>query len=107
MRLREVICALAPEVCSVSFHDFAADTLLLSEDFLLPEDHQLVEECLVRDPAGSYTVHYGTREGSRFSIAIPVRDARGEVNGAVRLTIDSRDRGSAHAGAARAAGSRR
>ena len=85
----EVICALAPEVCSVSFHDVAADTLLLSEDFLLPEDHQLVEECLVRDQAGSYTVHYGSQEGSRFSIAIPVRDARGEVNGAVRLTLDS------------------
>ena len=85
----EVICALAPEVCSVSFHDVAADTLLLSEDFLLPEDHKLVEDCLVRNPAGSYTIHYGTREGSRFSIAIPVRDARGEVNGAVRLTLDS------------------
>jgi EAL domain-containing protein (putative c-di-GMP-specific phosphodiesterase class I) len=85
----EVICALAPEVCSVSFHDCTADTLLLSEDFLLPEDHQLVEECMVRDPGGSYTVHYGAREGSRFSIAIPVRDARGEVNGAVRLSIDS------------------
>ena len=85
----EVICALAPEVCSVSFHDVAADTLLLSEDFLLPEDHKLVEDCLVRDPAGSYTIHYGTREGSRFSIAIPVRDVHGEVNGAVRLTLDS------------------
>ena len=33
----QLICALAPEVCSVSFHDFAADTLLLSEDFLLPD----------------------------------------------------------------------
>ena len=85
----EVICALAPEVCSVSFHDFAADTLLLSEDFLLPEDHQLVEECLVRDQTGGYPIHYGPREGTRFAIAIPVRDARGEVNGAVRLTIDS------------------
>src|SRR5271163_666648 len=78
----EVICALAPEVCSVSFHDFAADTLLLSEDFLLPEDHQLVEECLVSDLTGTYQIQYGTREGSRYSIAMPVRDARGEVNGA-------------------------
>ena len=85
----EVICALAPEVCSVSFHDFAADTLLLSEDFLLPEDHQLVEECMVRDVTGGYPIHYGPREGTRFSIAIPVRDAGGEVNGAVRLTLDS------------------
>jgi EAL domain-containing protein (putative c-di-GMP-specific phosphodiesterase class I) len=85
----EVICALAPEVCSVSFHDVTADTLLLSEDFLLPEDHQLVEDCLMCGPTGSYTIHYGPREGSRFAIAIPVRDAQGEVNGAVRLTIDS------------------
>jgi EAL domain-containing protein (putative c-di-GMP-specific phosphodiesterase class I) len=85
----EVIRALAPEVCSVSFHDFAADTLLLSEDFLLPEDHQLVEECLASDATGIHQVQYGTREGSRYSVAIPVRDARGEVNGAVRLSIDS------------------
>jgi len=61
----EVIRALAPEVCSVSFHDFAADTLLLSEDFLLPEDHQLVEECLVSDATGKHAVQYGTRERSR------------------------------------------
>lgn len=85
----QVIRALAPEVCSVSFHDFTADTLLLSEDFLLPEDHQLVEECLARDLTGTHQIQYGTREGSRYSIAIPVRDARGEVNGAVRLSIDS------------------
>jgi EAL domain-containing protein (putative c-di-GMP-specific phosphodiesterase class I) len=85
----ELICALAPEVCSVSFHDFAADTLLLSEDFLLPEDHQLVEECLAKDETGVYSIHYGTREGARYSLAIPVRDAHGEVNGAVRLTIDA------------------
>ena len=84
----EVIRALAPEVCSVSFHDIAADTLLLSEDFLLPEDHQLVEECLAGS-AGANTAQYGEREGSRYSIAIPVCDTHGEVNGAVRLTIDS------------------
>jgi EAL domain-containing protein (putative c-di-GMP-specific phosphodiesterase class I) len=85
----EVIRALAPEVCSVSFHDVAADTLLLSEDFLLPEDHQLVEDCLASDATGMHTIQYGTREGSRYSVAIPVRDSRGEVNGAVRLSIDS------------------
>ncbi len=85
----EVIRALAPEVLSVSFHDIAADTLLLSEDFLLPEDHQLVEDCL-SDATGSHTIQYGTREGSCYSIAIPVRDSRGEVNGAVRLSIDSK-----------------
>src|SRR5580693_1779548 len=85
----ELICALAPEVCSVSFHDFAADTLLLSEDFLLPEDHQLVEDCLVQDETGMHSIHYGAREGSRYSLAFPVRDERGEVNGAVRLSVDS------------------
>ena len=56
----EVIRALAPEVCSVSFHDVAADTLLLSEDFLLPEDHQLVEECLASDATGMHSIQYGT-----------------------------------------------
>ena len=85
----QLICALAPEVCSVSFHDFAADTLLLSEDFLLPEDHQLVEDCLARDETGTHSIQYGTREGTRYSVAIPVRDTRGEVIGAVRLSIDS------------------
>jgi EAL domain-containing protein (putative c-di-GMP-specific phosphodiesterase class I) len=85
----QLICALAPEVCSVSFHDFAADTLLLSEDFLLPEDHQLVEDCLSRDATGTHSIQYGTREGTRYSVAIPVRDTRGEVIGAVRLSIDS------------------
>ena len=85
----QVIRALAPEVCSVSFHDSVAETLLLSEDFLLPEDHQLVEECLSVDSTGIHAIQYGTREGSCYSIAIPVRDARNEVNGAVRLSIDS------------------
>jgi EAL domain-containing protein (putative c-di-GMP-specific phosphodiesterase class I) len=85
----EVIRALAPEVCSVSFHDCVADTLLLSDDFLLPEDHQLVEECLLSDATGGYSIQYGTREGARYSVAIPVRDSRNEVNGAVRLSIDS------------------
>jgi len=73
----------------VSFHDFSAETLLLSEDYLLPEDHQLVEECLASDDTGMHAVQYGTREGSRYSVAIPVRDSRGQVNGAVRLSIDS------------------
>ena len=36
-----------------------------------------------------HSIQYGTREGSRYSVAIPVRDSRGEVNGAVRLSIDS------------------
>ena len=37
--LAQLIRASAPEICGVSFHDFAAETLWLSEDFLLPEDH--------------------------------------------------------------------
>jgi EAL domain-containing protein (putative c-di-GMP-specific phosphodiesterase class I) len=84
----QVIRALAPEVCSVSFHDCVAETLLLSDDYLLPEDHQLVEECLSSDAHGAH-IQYGTREGSCYSVAIPVRDTRNEVNGAVRLSIDS------------------
>jgi hypothetical protein len=75
----QVIRALAPEVCGVSFHDGVANTLLLSEDFLLPEDHRLIEDCLVSDPEGMHEIRYGTREGSRYSVAIPVRDARGEL----------------------------
>ena len=87
--LAQVIRALAPEVCSVSFHDFAADTLWLSEDFLLPEDHQLVEDSLSSDSGGNLDIIYGVREQGRYSVAIPVRDSTGAVNGAVRLSIDS------------------
>jgi len=87
--LAQVIRALAPEVCAVSFHDFAADTLWLSEDFLLPEDHQLVEDSLSSDSGGNLDATYGAREGGHYSVAIPVRDTSGAVNGAVRLNIDS------------------
>jgi EAL domain-containing protein (putative c-di-GMP-specific phosphodiesterase class I) len=87
--LAQVIRALAPEVCSVSFHDFAADTLWLSEDFLLPEDHQLVEDSLSGTAEGSLEMTYGAHEGARYAVAIPVRDAHGGVHGAVRLSIDS------------------
>ena len=98
----EVICALAPEVCSVSFHDFAADTLLFSEDFLLPEDHKLVEDCLVRDPAGSYTIHYGTAR--RLAFLHRHSGARRTRRGQRRGAPDPRfgDRRSANPGAARA-----
>ena len=91
----EVICALAPEVCSVSFHDFAADTLLLSEDFLLPEDHQLVEECLVRDQTGGYPIQYGPREGTRYSpsrFRCAMRAARSTARCASPSTRRSRTR---------------
>ncbi len=87
--LAQVIRALAPEVCSVSFHDFAADTLWLSEDFLLPEDHQLVEDSLSSEMGDGVEITYGPREDGRYAIAIPVRDSEGSVSGAVRLSIDS------------------
>jgi EAL domain-containing protein (putative c-di-GMP-specific phosphodiesterase class I) len=86
--LAQVIRALAPEVTGVSFHDFAADTLWLSEDFLLPEDYQLVEDSLSSDSGGNLDATYATREDGNYSIAIPVRDSHGAVNGAVRLSID-------------------
>jgi EAL domain-containing protein (putative c-di-GMP-specific phosphodiesterase class I) len=85
----QVICALAPEVAGVSFHDVAAETLWLSEDFLLPEDHQLVGHALASSSEGSTVFHYGRNEESGYSMAVAVRAASGEVNGAVRLTIDA------------------
>jgi EAL domain-containing protein (putative c-di-GMP-specific phosphodiesterase class I) len=85
----QVIRALAPEVTGVSFHDVAAETLWLSEDFLLPEDHQLVWQALASSVDGSTVMHYGRNEESGYSMAVAVRDASGEVNGAVRLTIDA------------------
>jgi EAL domain-containing protein (putative c-di-GMP-specific phosphodiesterase class I) len=86
--LAQVIRALAPEVSSVSFHDLAAETLWLSEDFLTPEDHQLVEESLYGTSTGD-EMSYGADDGERYSVAIPVRDSRACVTGAVRLGIDS------------------
>jgi EAL domain-containing protein (putative c-di-GMP-specific phosphodiesterase class I) len=93
--LAQVIRALAPEVCSVSFHDFAADTLWLSEDFLLPEDHRLVEDSLSGTTGSSMGIlgmTFGAHDGGRYAVAIPVRDGHGAVNGAVRLSIDSQVR---------------
>jgi EAL domain-containing protein (putative c-di-GMP-specific phosphodiesterase class I) len=85
--LAQVIRALAPEVCSVSFHDFAADTLWLSEDFLLPEEHRLVEDSLSSE-SGILDASYAPGDDGNYSIAIPVRDSNGAINGAVRLGID-------------------
>jgi EAL domain-containing protein (putative c-di-GMP-specific phosphodiesterase class I) len=87
--LAQVIRALAPEVSGVSFHDFAADTLWMSEDFILPEDYQLVEDSLSSDSGGNLDVSYAPREDGNYSLAIPVRDTQGSVNGAVRLSIDA------------------
>jgi len=88
--LAQVIRALAPEVCSVSFHDIAADTLWMSDDFLLPEDHQLVGQVLSRGQRGAQAVQYGRNEDSRYSVAMTACDAEGMVNGAVRLSVDAR-----------------
>jgi EAL domain-containing protein (putative c-di-GMP-specific phosphodiesterase class I) len=87
--LAQVIRVLAPEVSGISFHDFAADTLWLSEDFLPPEDHQLVEDSLritALDPA---EVTYGARDDERYSMAIPVIDSLGAIGGVVRLSVDN------------------
>ena len=81
--LAQGIRALSPEVSGVSFHDFAADTLWMSEDFILPEDYQLVEDSLSSDSGGNLDVSYAPREDGNYSLAIPVRDAQGSVNGAV------------------------
>src|ERR1700761_6968195 len=84
--LAQVICALAPEVVGMSFHDPAADTLWLSEDFLLPEDHRLVEDCLC---ASSPDAARAPRGEGHHALAIAMRDVHGTANGAVRLDIDS------------------
>jgi EAL domain-containing protein (putative c-di-GMP-specific phosphodiesterase class I) len=87
--LAQMIRASAPEVCGVSFHDFAAETLWLSEDFLLPEDHQLVEQSLAGAVNGNPAMIYGANDGERYAVAIPVRDSSGSVNGALRVSVDS------------------
>ena len=87
--LAQVIQALAPEVIGISFHDAAADTLWMSEDFLLPEDHQLVWQTLTDEAEASTAMRHGRIEGSRYAAAVAVRDAVGAVNGAVRLSIDA------------------
>jgi EAL domain-containing protein (putative c-di-GMP-specific phosphodiesterase class I) len=87
--LAQLIRASAPQICGVSFHDIAAETLWLSEDFLLPEDHQLVEQSLAGVASGNTDMTYGANDGERYAIAIPVRDSRGCVNGALRVSVDS------------------
>ena len=87
--LAQIMRTSAPEVCGVSFHDSAAETLWLSEDFLLPEDHTLVEESLSGAAVGGSDATYGVHDEGRYAIAIPVRDSRGAINGAVRLSVDS------------------
>jgi EAL domain-containing protein (putative c-di-GMP-specific phosphodiesterase class I) len=84
--LAQVIRALASEVRGVSFHDFGADTLWMSEDFLLPEDHTLVEESLAGK--AELGVSYAEREEGIVVMAIPVLDSLGGIAGVVRLTVD-------------------
>jgi EAL domain-containing protein (putative c-di-GMP-specific phosphodiesterase class I) len=48
-----------------------------------------VEDSLSSDPSGNLDATYATREDGNYSIAIPVRDTQGAVNGAVRLSIDA------------------
>jgi EAL domain-containing protein (putative c-di-GMP-specific phosphodiesterase class I) len=79
---------LAPEVCGVSFHDFGADTLWMSEGFLRPEDHQLVEDSISFD-SRSGEISYAEREDGRYAMAIPVLDSLGGLAGVVRLAVDS------------------
>lgn len=85
--LAEVIHALASEVNGVSFHDFGADTLWMSEDFLLPEDHTLVEQSLA-GAAETLHVRYAERDAGILVMAIPVLDSLGGIAGVVRLTVD-------------------
>ena len=85
--LAEVIRALASEVEGVSFHDFGADTLWMSEDFLKPEDHTLVEQSLSGD-TGNLSVSYAARDAGIMVMAIPVLDSLGSIAGVVRLTVD-------------------
>jgi len=60
----------------------------LSEDFLLPEDHQLVEDSLTNIKLGDTEATYAAREDGQYSVAIPIRDLSGSISGAVRLSID-------------------
>jgi EAL domain-containing protein (putative c-di-GMP-specific phosphodiesterase class I) len=85
----QVIRALAPEVTSLSFHDRGAETLWLSDNFLLPEDHKLVEDLLAANHDVAQQFEYGAREGHGYAVAVPVRAPHGGIIGALRLGIDS------------------
>jgi EAL domain-containing protein (putative c-di-GMP-specific phosphodiesterase class I) len=83
-----ILRALAPEVLGVSFHDRDGDALWLSEDFLPPEDHQLVEEALTQGRGTTASVDGSEREERRHIVVIPLRTAAGETCGAARLSLD-------------------
>jgi len=84
----QIVRALAPEVQSISFHDAAGETLWLSEDFLLPEDHELVEDALANGRGGVAAIESEERDERRYVVVIPVRRADGEICGAARLGLD-------------------
>jgi EAL domain-containing protein (putative c-di-GMP-specific phosphodiesterase class I) len=84
----EIVRALAPEVLGVSFHDAVGETLWLSEDFLLPEDHALVEDALAHGRGGAAAFDAEEKDERRYVVVIPVRGADGELRGAARLSVD-------------------
>ena len=84
-----ILRSLGPEVFSLSIHDRTAETLWLSEDFLLPEDHALVEECVSAGATVHAEIEGEPGEGCRSVIAIPLRAAAGGCAGAVRVGVDA------------------
>jgi EAL domain-containing protein (putative c-di-GMP-specific phosphodiesterase class I) len=84
----EIVRALAPEVLGASFHDAVGETLWLSEDFLLPEDHALVEDALAHGRGGAAVFDAEEKDERRYVVVIPVRGADGELRGAARLSLD-------------------
>ncbi len=85
----QILRSLGPEVLSLSIHDRNAETLWLSEDFLLPEEHHLVEECLARGELVSASVDDAGGARSRGVIAIPLHGSGGGFAGAVRVGVDT------------------
>lgn len=84
----QIVRALAAEVQSISFHDASGDTLWLSEDFLLPEDHELVEDALANGRGGVAAIEAEEQEDRRYVVVIPIRRANGEICGATRLGLN-------------------
>jgi EAL domain-containing protein (putative c-di-GMP-specific phosphodiesterase class I) len=84
----EIIRALVPQVLSVSFHDARGETLWLSEDFLLPEDHDLVEAALGRGEGATAVFDADEKDERRYVVVMPLRTPEREVCGAVRLGVD-------------------
>src|SRR5208282_112622 len=46
-------------------------------------------DSLSNSQVGGVEATYAEREGGQYSVAIPLRDPNGAINGAVRLSIDS------------------